>query len=462
MKTLDLGAIVTNRPERPDIVVPEEAAGRGRFLSGVLRKEHFRFPDILAQFEHLEPRTRKAHVYLLLSGDQAKSLFDLSGPFEFEGSFCTGEDMVETMLAKDIWPKPISQITQKEAIYWSQTSGEIGSLEVRARFLPGPELDSRRDTYPAWFIARPCFALRILANQDKEDAGRLAKYGFSSQDVYLSLNDGAKASIHRYPSRRRYTSLRDVKSDAYVVTVEGFKDPLIAKRDVDALLLLASFASRERSINEHWSFETKEELIRFWQFNIGKFRKRYEREEPLVQRDRNECSAFLQTAFDKYSAASMHQPLVEAAIYALLNSKTTLELEIAHLFSAIQSTLYFATQFPLNPKKRPRIGVLYHEFLTVHPNVFNGLWPLVDRQAGPPLNDLRNAIVHGEAFSEKEWLALSYAGEHLRWHLERIILVALGWDVEKSTVSDGALRLFNAYRNWKQECNQLVSRFSPP
>jgi hypothetical protein len=453
---------VTTKSERPDIVVPEEAAERGRLLSGELRKENLRYPDILAQFERIEPQTRKARIHLLLSAEQAKNLFALNGPFVFEGSLCAREGVIETMLARDVWPKPIRQITHKEAIYWSQTSGKIGSLEIRVKFLLGPELDSRRDTYPAWFIARPCFALQILANQDKEEAEESAKYGFSRQDVYLSLTNGARASIHRYPSRREFASLRDVKRDGYFITVEGFKDPLTAKRDIDVLLLLASFASRERSINEHWSFETKEEIVRLWQFNIGNFRRRYEREEPVVPRDRDECCAFLQTAFDKYSAASTHQPLLEAAIYALSNNEVALEVEIARLFSAIQGSLYFATQFPLNPQKRPRIGDLYRKFLTARPNIFSGLWPLVDRQAGPPLNDLRNAIVHGEAFSEQEWLALSYAGEHLRWHLERIILVALGWDVEKSAVSDRRLRLFYAYQNWKQERDKLTTRLSPP
>jgi hypothetical protein len=58
--------------------------------------------------------------------------------------------------------------------------------------------------------------------------------------------------------------------------------------------------------------------------------------------------------------------------------------------------------------------------------------------------------------------ALSYAGEHLRWHLERIILIALGWDIEKSAVSSRALGLFTAYQKWKQERDKLATRLSPP
>jgi hypothetical protein len=443
-------------------VVPEESAGRGLFLKGELRWEHSYCHDILTQFERITPHTRKTSIYLLLTVDQAKKLFALSGPFTFEGYFCTRDGVIETRVAKDIWLKSISQITHKEAFYWTQTSGAIGSLEIRTRFVPGPELDSRRDIYSAWFVARPCFALRILVNQTKEEAEDSAKYGFSQKDINFSLTDGATASIHPYPHFPSHDTSRKVKLRGYSITVEGFKDPPTVKRDVDVLILLASFASRERSISAHWSYETKEQFVQFWQFNISKSRKRYEREEPVVARDRDECCAFLQTAFNRYSAASTHQPLLETAIYTLLSNQTTLEEDIARIFSAIQGALYFATQIPLNPQQRPHIGDLYSKFLTAHPGIFDGLWPLIDRQAGPPLNDLRNAIVHGEAFSEQEWLALSYAGEHLRWHLERIILVALGWDVEKSTVSKGALRLFTAYQNWEQERNRLASRPTSP
>jgi hypothetical protein len=456
------GVTLTDESKRPDIAVPEEASGRGPFLRGELRKEQFSFPDILAQFERITPHTRNTRIYLLLTAEQAKKLYVLPGPFIFEGSFCTRDGVIETRLAKDIWLKPITQITHEEAFYWTQTSGAVGSLEVKAKFIPGPELDSRRDSNSAWFVARPCFVLGILANQTKEEAEESTKFGFSWQDINFSLTDGAKASIHRYPYLPFYGVSRNVKSRGYSITVEGIKDPLAAKRDVDVLILLASFASRQRSVSPHWSYDTKEEFHQFWQFNYGKFPKRYEREEPVLPRDREECGTFLQTAFSRYFAASQHQPLLEAAIYALLNEATTLEVEIARLFSAIQGALYFATQFPLDPRKRPRIGNLYHEFLTEYPNVFTGLWPLIDRQAGSPLSDLRNAVVHGEAFTEQEWLALSYAGEHLRWHLERIILVALGWDIEKSAVSTRALGLFTAYQNWKQERDKLASRLSPP
>jgi hypothetical protein len=170
---------LTNESKRPDIVVPEESSGRGPLLRGELRGEQFSLPDILVQFERITSHTRKTRIYLLLTAEQAKKLYALPGPFTFEGSFCTREGVLETRLAKDIWLKSITQITHREAFYWTQTSGAVGSLEVKTTFMPGPERDSRRNCNSAWFVARSCFALGILANQTKEEAEESAKFGFS-------------------------------------------------------------------------------------------------------------------------------------------------------------------------------------------------------------------------------------------------------------------------------------------
>ena len=55
---------MADRAERPDIVVPEEAAGRGPFLRGKLCKDQLYCPDVLAQFEQIAPYSR-FHAFLL-------------------------------------------------------------------------------------------------------------------------------------------------------------------------------------------------------------------------------------------------------------------------------------------------------------------------------------------------------------------------------------------------------------
>lgn len=179
-----------------------------------------------------------------------------------------------------------------------------------------------------------------------------------------------------------------------------------------------------------------------------------------MRRDREECRDFLQRAFELYSS-SKHQVLLDSAIYVLMDNDQTLETSIARLFSGIQGALVFANQQHQFTGKRPLIGTLFRTFTAPHPGVFDDLWPPIDPRQGPPYSHFRNAIVHGEAFSEG-WLALSYAGVHRRWSQERIILIALGWDIEKSSVSISALRLFNGHWKWKEERDKLTLTLKNP
>jgi hypothetical protein len=444
--------------QRPEFVVPEQATGRGPIMSGELRSTHSRFPAMLAQFSKVLPHTRKARIYLFPTVEQAKLLYGSSGPFSFEASFVPQDGVIESYKASDIWLDSGSQIVNREAVYWTQTSGKIGSFETKMTYLSGPELDSRSEDHPAWFVAGRCFALQIIANPDEEELESATKFGSSRPEISLTLSDGSQATVQRYMRFHRRGVGREVQRNGYAITVRGIKDPRAAKRDVDALLILASFASRERSVNAHWSCETKGDWTRTWRFNFAKFPGRGDREDPLVLRDREECRAFLQRAFEVYSA-SKHQALLDSAVFALLDKKQTMELRVMHLFSGIQGALIFATQ---SMATRPPVGELYRRFLKAHPKAFDGLWPLLDPRTGPPLVDFRNAIVHGGAFSEGDWVALSYAGDHLRWHLERIILVTLGWDIEKSYVSDRVLRHFYAHAEWKAEQSKLVTRKDTP
>lgn len=102
---------------------------------------------------------------------------------------------------------------------------------------------------------------------------------------------------------------------------------------------------------------------------------------------------------------------------------------------------------------------LFDEFTKQKQYSFHDLWPLFDASTGTPLSEIRNSIVHGEAFSESEFMALSYAAENLQWHLERILLVALGWDIDHSAVSGKALNHYYAY-HWQKERKVLDARRS--
>ena len=443
--------------QKPEIAVPEEAAGRGPILTGEFRSPDHRYPSMLVQFEEIHPSTRKARIFLFPTPEQARQLEHDQGPFSFEGSFVTRDSVVDYRRASDIWLKPIVQINHKEATYWAHTSGWIGELEIRERY-EGPALQSRTGHPFAWFVADHCFLLQVIANPERQEEEKATEHGFSTTKFVLSLSDGATAEVHRYLRSHRPGILKETKKMGYSIHVKGFKDAAHAKADVDALLLLSSFASRERAVSTYWSADTvKEESVRRWRFNFERFPKRDDHVEPLVLRSRENGQQFIQRAFDVYSRA-LHKPVFDAAIFALLARSLPLELQIARLFSGIQSALVFALQKPPS-KSRPMAKTLFDEFTKQKQYSFHDLWPLFDASTGTPVSEIRNSIVHGEAFSESEFMALSFAAENLQWHLERILLAALGWDIDHSAVSGKALNHYHAY-HWQKERKVLDARRS--
>lgn len=60
------------------------------------------------------------------------------------------------------------------------------------------------------------------------------------------------------------------------------------------------------------------------------------------------------------------------------------------------------------------------------------LWPLFDTQGGCSLVGIRNAIVHGEALTERDWSAILEAERSLEVLVYRVCLSLLGWDYKRS------------------------------
>ncbi|MGB7986430.1 MAG: hypothetical protein WCF54_14785 [Terracidiphilus sp.] len=435
--------------QKPEISIPEEAVGRGPILMGELRSENYRIPSVLVQFQKINPSRRKARIYLLTTVEQSKKLEIEHGPLSFEGSFRSHDGVTEYLSASDIWLKPITQINNKEAIYLAQTSGQIGVLKTREVYDNGLYQNQKKEVPYAWFVTDHCFLLQVIANQEQDEKGEAKKYGFSREDIVLSLSDGATAEVRRYIRSYRPSIMRDTKKMGYSIHVRNYKKASKVKDDVDALLLLASFASRERAISVHWMEDSiRGESVRYWQFNWERFPKRDHSEEPLLLRDHETCRDFIQIAFNTYNNLH-HKELLNAAIYALLAKHLTLEIRFARLFTGIQSALTFALQKSKSPRQY-KIFELHKEFFIRNTVVYNDLWPLTEASAGLSLSQIRNSIVHGSPIPDKNIRALSIATENLNWHLERIVLIALGWDVEKSAVSPHFLNRYFGY-HWQKE-----------
>ena len=104
--------------------------------------------------------------------------------------------------------------------------------------------------------------------------------------------------------------------------------------------------------------------------------------------------------------------------------------------------------------------VSFSEALIEFCNYFDGklalsdLWAIKGKNNG--LAEIRNKLVHGEHFTEKQITALWYASEHLRWTVERMILAILDWSIDKSNISQKYLnRNSHPYLEWEDKRNEF-------
>jgi hypothetical protein len=430
---------------KQEFVVPMEATERGSLIVGELKSESAVFPSMLAQFSKIDPSSRKAKIYLYPTLDQAKQLFAMPPPFNFHGEYDSTADVREVWTADGIWLKSGSEIGGTNRKFWSSPAGNVESLVISA-VSSGGLFNAAASS--AWFAANRCFLFQILANPEDEDMDQAKKFGFEREKFFLEVSDGGTAEIQHYIRSRRIGVLKDLKKKGYSIHVRNYKDVDAVRKDSEALMILASLGSREQTMFWHWSSSSgMGEMTRRWRFNAKKFARRDPHTDPLLPRDRAACIRFLQTAFPIYRGA-MHTELFDGAVYALMARELVLEVRIARLFFGIQGALVFALQEPRG-KKRAQVRSLYERFLAKYGGHFDDLWPLLHNpQGGPSLSDLRNAVAHGEAFTEDDFLALSYASQNLEWMLERILLLSLGWKIDESYVSLRTLQRFCAHQ-WR-------------
>jgi hypothetical protein len=427
-----------------EFVVPYEAKDRGSMMVGELKSDSATFPDMLVQFSKVGPYSRKAQIHLYPRLEQVKQLYALRPPFSFRGEFGSSQEIQETWTAQGIWIKSGSRIGVKSPIFWSAPFGEIESLEIASQS-KGSSLHLSTST--ARFAANRCFLFQVLANPDEEDIANSKKYNFESRKPsFITVSDGAVAEVNRRVRAHHTKGLKEIKKDGYSVIIRDYKDADTVREDAEAIMILASLASRERTMFWHWSSSSGAgDLKRTWRFNAGKFPRRDSHHEPLLPRDGDAARHFMETAFPIYRSA-LHRSLFDGAVYALLAKDLVLEVRIARLFAGIQGALLFALQKPRG-KSRPKMRELFDKFAAKFGDHFADLWPLLwDPRGGATLSDLRNAEAHGDTFSEEDFLALSYASENLAWTLERILLLALGWKVDNSNVSSRSLMFFSAHQ----------------
>lgn len=94
------------------------------------------------------------------------------------------------------------------------------------------------------------------------------------------------------------------------------------------------------------------------------------------------------------------------------------------------------------------------------------LWPVFDGTQGPSLYRVRNRLIHGGGPLRDAVFTLSFATEHLRWLIERIILAALRWPLGRSDVAPeklaGRYTSMTEWRDARERLRRALEPATPP
>lgn len=209
-------------------------------------------------------------------------------------------------------------------------------------------------------------------------------------------------------------------------------------------------------------------------------------EDPLV--DADDLGEFVRAAAAALAATDRQEVLRRALGFMAPVPGETIERSFLALFSALESTLTFERgedEYRILPREEfaqlerelrawlkghpalagdaGRRALLYEKTRELNRLPFSrvfarfcerrgvalsDLWPLVGPLDGWPLLEIRHRLVHGDPFDASPGGALVCAAAHLRWTAERMLLAALGWEVERSNVSPSSLAARGEYADW--------------
>lgn len=266
---------------------------------------------------------------------------------------------------------------------------------------------------------------------------------------------------------------------------------------LDDLLLLASFAARQRCVCLGWDAADSSGLTRYFRRSMRAptIRKDHSFNEALILPE--DFKKFIRCTYRRF-ATSPQQDLLRQALQRLVFDEDSIfNHSFLRLYSAVETLVFFFRRknapeevlsaerwepikkelekelrkflksHNLSPNERklmydklPELNrvaftTALQEFLSKYPVELSDLWPLASAGSnGNSLSDIRHRLVHGDRMNPEEHHALAIALAHLRWTAERLALATLGWPIERSRV----YRLEEiANANFQRESQQAIA-----
>ncbi|MCK4629479.1 MAG: hypothetical protein KAT56_10780 [Sedimentisphaerales bacterium] len=244
----------------------------------------------------------------------------------------------------------------------------------------------------------------------------------------------------------------------FSVTQETF-NKIIDFNEIDDLMLLLSFAYRQRCVSLGWVASHTNKIETFYRQNMAK---------PCVSADhgfydmlieRHLWMEFLDIAHKKITLMDLTcKENLRVAINGLLNYKE-LHFEASYqvLYSGLEAlcNLFKLHYREIAKKTNKDIQARAYAMAKYHKINLDDLWPIGKNDQKETLTYIRNQISHCFDREELHKNDLIMAREHLVWIIERLVLSLLKWPVEKSKVSTDFLSSHMAcYVDWHKNKKQ--------
>ncbi len=271
-------------------------------------------------------------------------------------------------------------------------------------------------------------------------------------------------------------------------------DPRSLLLELDDLLLLVSLAEQRHCSCVAVSWSQGNRWSTYWRYRlVSKERPESSVVDQLVSRV--DISSYLSRAYSAFSQ-SEHSNLIRSALQdATYDGESSIGEKYLRLFSALESALLAyrresRLEFSIEgDKERAKLAKDLRKFLGNHPLLvgdeakqkqtrarvyenfpllwrvslstafrslvkakdidLRDLWPLTDSADGISLTQIRNKIVHGEAFRDQQWESSLRASVSLRKTVQRVLFAQLGWD------ASGALAMWEGPDKWRAQREAL-------
>ena len=268
--------------------------------------------------------------------------------------------------------------------------------------------------------------------------------------------------------------------------------------EVDDFLLIASFATRERTACLGWSATDNNSHATFYRgnFTFPEGNNDNNIDDGVI--DFKYFGKFMQDCYSTFLKFE-NKLAIRSAIYSIVpSSNRTVEASFLRIFSGLETLILDfrrkgALEFILSEKEwqalrkylqtcikkstypklsceqrsliYPKLGELNRVSLREAFDLFcqkyevdlNDLWPVFGNKEVAGLVEIRNRLIHGDPFPHDLDRPLIVAEQHLKYTIERIILGVLRWNVMETNVRpDYLAKHFLAIKNLPDE----LKRFS--